>query len=615
MGNITKKEIEEYLENVLNMSRPIVVAIKGKWGTGKTFFINDFLHNRFEGKYVYVSLFGKSNINEVIQEIVLSLYSRNKLTRKLKGFLGLTGGAASYETEVKGISLNLTTSVIASLLSLAEKKDFKGIIVAIDDLERTQIDIDQVLGLISQLKEEKDCKVILIFNEEEIDGEYKEKYKQYKEKCIDVEILFNPSFGENFSLLKEIVREEQKESSQQEENFIFEIIRSYFKEIEERGYDEKNLRILTYIFYKLREITFIQGLNIDDYFEDSIFKTLTFLFYIKKRTSLAIASKKELKEYLSMQKSERVKKIARETAGVVKEKQESQEGSKDGFSDFKRLQPEDNILHLENEKFFSELLKFWESEIMTQQLRHSISESLKLYQEKIQSEEDLREKSEFINNVYRRYLTELHYSEDNFVKDTWKFLEENKELLLRIMDIWHLTFLLEKLIEFDPENKDKYLDFAEELFINYLHDRTKRNIEFLFEPDSEIYRVIKRLSELGIGSSILERYFDMFKAKYKEVLQALECEKFFGYLREIIKRNGWNFSDLEIINSIQKKRLKECFLKTRDLSLIVDFFRHRANSPNFENLKDILLEILDDLESQEKYKRKIQELRQNLIKS
>jgi len=36
MGNITKKEIEEYLEGVLNMSRPMVIAIKGKWGIGKT---------------------------------------------------------------------------------------------------------------------------------------------------------------------------------------------------------------------------------------------------------------------------------------------------------------------------------------------------------------------------------------------------------------------------------------------------------------------------------------------------------------------------------------------------------------------------------------------------
>lgn len=390
MRSISKREIEEYLDKVLHEDRPLVIAIKGKWGIGKTFFIKEFLENKFKDKYVYTSLFGKNDVREVIQEIVLNLYSRNQLINKIKRLLGLTPGTASYQTDInKDVSFNLSigTSLFYSLLSLAEKKDFSGVIIVIDDLERTQINIDEILGLINQLKEEKSSKVILILNEEEID---KENYKRYKEKCIDTEILFDPSLDEIFSLFKNIINKGNQEKIDEYEE-IFSNIENYFKELEEKGYRERNLRIFLYIFYKLKEVAFIKDLRIDDYIKETVFQTLVFLFYIKKRNTLAITSEKDLEDYLTYQEKEGLRRIVKNYLTNTKKQQEDTEDEK--FSEFIKLQPSKNIFHLRNKEFFSNLLEFWETEIMTENLQNSIKRSLELFQREIQNEAKLKEKS------------------------------------------------------------------------------------------------------------------------------------------------------------------------------------------------------------------------------
>ena len=73
-----------------------------------------------------------------------------------------------------------------SFLSLDE------VLVCIDDLERkgNGLDTKDVMGLVSHLKEQKNCKVVLLLN----DGESGiEDYKVYREKVLDYEVNFNPT--------------------------------------------------------------------------------------------------------------------------------------------------------------------------------------------------------------------------------------------------------------------------------------------------------------------------------------------------------------------------------------------------------------------------------------
>jgi hypothetical protein len=60
-------------------------------------------------------------------------------------------------------------------ITLPDKQDFKDIIVCFDDFERlsSSMELEEVLGLISELKEQKNCSVVMILNEDEL-GDNKE---------------------------------------------------------------------------------------------------------------------------------------------------------------------------------------------------------------------------------------------------------------------------------------------------------------------------------------------------------------------------------------------------------------------------------------------------------
>jgi hypothetical protein len=60
------------------------------------------------------------------------------------------------------------------------------------------LDLKDILGVVSQLKEHKKCKVVLIFNEGSINDKL---YSEYKEKVIDRELTFNPSPDECTNLI------------------------------------------------------------------------------------------------------------------------------------------------------------------------------------------------------------------------------------------------------------------------------------------------------------------------------------------------------------------------------------------------------------------------------
>jgi len=68
-------------------------------------------------------------------------------------------------------------------------------IVCIDDLERksASLDMRDVLGLVSQLKEQRACKVVLLLNDERFQGEDEAEFREQLEKVADVTLRFEPT--------------------------------------------------------------------------------------------------------------------------------------------------------------------------------------------------------------------------------------------------------------------------------------------------------------------------------------------------------------------------------------------------------------------------------------
>lgn len=238
-----KKQVDKFLE----MPYPEVYAITGKWGVGKTFAWQKWFGEaqRWEGKkiglskYTYVSLFGINSLEALKTALFQNVVSTRTVDTEVsidtlraniailsdalttdrrkwhekprwaqwknrlnKSGRSVTVAAASIHPKLKIPFIELSSDFFSMTryLSITEA------IICIDDLERIGkgLSIQDVLGLISSLVEQRKCKVLLILNEDAIESlsnkdEY-EKYKMIMEKVIDVRLNFNPLPAENVDL-------------------------------------------------------------------------------------------------------------------------------------------------------------------------------------------------------------------------------------------------------------------------------------------------------------------------------------------------------------------------------------------------------------------------------
>lgn len=192
--------VKEQLSDFITSSEPEVMAIQGAWGIGKTYTWSMFLkENRGEVKlnrYSYVSLFGINSLDSlkysIFENAIPSDYIGQKpdletATNNAAGILEMfsrkAAGIAKEIPVVKNFSSTLETM---SFMTVAK------MLVVIDDLERRgkNLEVKDVLGLVSLLKEQKECKVVLLLNS---GSQGMEDYSTFKEKVIDREVTYNPT--------------------------------------------------------------------------------------------------------------------------------------------------------------------------------------------------------------------------------------------------------------------------------------------------------------------------------------------------------------------------------------------------------------------------------------
>lgn len=193
--------IKDQIFQFLSSDQPEVMAIKGEWGVGKTYSWKKFLkeacaENKLNlERYSYVSLFGINSLeafkytifeNVIKKEIVGTEASletfKNNTTSLIESFGRQSFNLFKGAPIVKSFSPAIET---ISFLSLNKT------LICIDDLERKGkgLEIKDVLGLVSLLKEQKKCKIVLLLNDGE---EGLADYEKYREKVIDIELAFAP---------------------------------------------------------------------------------------------------------------------------------------------------------------------------------------------------------------------------------------------------------------------------------------------------------------------------------------------------------------------------------------------------------------------------------------
>lgn len=194
---IIKNQIDKFLETEV----PGVLAVKGEWGVGKTFTWNKYLLEARDEKrvglrkYSYVSLFGLNSLDTFKYSIF-----ENVVDRKL---IGTEANIETFKRNSSDLLASLGRKTVKLVKGSSLLKDFAPAIesfsflslekhlICIDDLERRgkDLSIKDVLGLVSLLKEQKRCQIVLLLNDGE---EGLEDYEKYREKVIDIELAFEP---------------------------------------------------------------------------------------------------------------------------------------------------------------------------------------------------------------------------------------------------------------------------------------------------------------------------------------------------------------------------------------------------------------------------------------
>ncbi|HBN06499.1 MAG TPA: hypothetical protein DD434_12035 [Bacteroidales bacterium] len=263
--------IIKYLNEYVKMPEPrYAVMLKGDWGCGKTYFIKTQIESWSKKsktksdditlKPIYVSLYGLSNTTEVTDKIrnVLNPFLTSKGIKIAKKIIFGTIATTfkidlnSDKDNERSLSFDLDS---LNLLDIKSDKIKGEKILIFDDLERCKIPLDILFGYINNFIEHKQCKVILISNEQKIEEKEIEKgnedkdinsnkitYKDFKEKLIGQTFEISPDYEK---VIKCFLSEIKNSSLQNNFNIINDVfITSKIN----------NLRILRQCFYDFQRL-------------------------------------------------------------------------------------------------------------------------------------------------------------------------------------------------------------------------------------------------------------------------------------------------------------------------------------------------------------------------
>lgn len=180
------EHIAAYLDSYIDIadSPNYAVMISGKWGAGKTFFIKKYLESK-KVDYIYVSLYGVSNISQIEDLIFENLHPilSNKKVKLIKNVLsGISKGILKIDWDNDG-SEDVVIQGGIPQISLKNLSNRKNALFIFDDLERVSGNLKLILGFINKIVEHEGFKSIILANEEEIDKN-DNNYKRIKEKLV-----------------------------------------------------------------------------------------------------------------------------------------------------------------------------------------------------------------------------------------------------------------------------------------------------------------------------------------------------------------------------------------------------------------------------------------------
>ncbi len=534
-----KKQLDSFL---FEKDNSIVISLQGYWGIGKTHFWNNYIKSKIEenqqvwdenikfksseDKHVYISLFGINSLDDIKRKIILKISNRAKISKQIKNIVG--------NSKVFGVDLS-------SAISLIEPSDFKDIIVCFDDFERISpnLNISEILGLISELKEQYDCKIILINNNEVLKEqnilEHQKIIKRTSTKSKDSkDYLEDLEQKELENLIYGYEKNKIAINDSSSERYIITQNNSY--EILEK-FGEKIIDITLRYEPTIDDLINILKNNDNDYlnfdFISSLFNNLKdknkkFNLRLMKRLLTKLEVVQDILRNENIEESYKLGLIFNIFRLIVKENIKLNEL---GFNNVKTvyLDYKDDLFNL----IFRH--QFNTSKVQNVFVEHTKKDS------QTQQESDYKQE---VETLYFKYLYDLQYTDIKFAKEFFALLQTTEFDILKILSLSTVSWYIELLYITDKGHTDIYKTF----YLNIVKKYIENNINSIERLNSFLKQdIIKTLKE----DDELKSYYDSKKDKLqnkkstdkKEILKSIED----------VYENGLSPKDETIFNSINEQ--------------------------------------------------------------
>jgi hypothetical protein len=189
MDNSARNQIRHFLSKWINSpdNPKFAVLIEGKWGCGKTHFIQSLVNepdftNR---KTIYLSLFGVNSLQDFERQLFYAASTKAiKIMHQGVGFASsLFSGAISVGSGgMFSGSADISKAVESTLGQVTKAVDaINDALVIVDDLERCGFGQSELLGVLNRYIEHGNARVILVANTRRINDE---KFKEFREKVV-----------------------------------------------------------------------------------------------------------------------------------------------------------------------------------------------------------------------------------------------------------------------------------------------------------------------------------------------------------------------------------------------------------------------------------------------